>query len=248
MGDKVYPGSRDGLYSYLLAVVAYIVLNKTRLQISADNLTKLTGLYGDPATQDTYMYYYTLYADGANTRTKTVMVSLKTIEKSIKKLLSSIYNDIPDSVWTDKDRTTFNRKSGLPRIITEKKTPIAEKCYAHVTLIGNGDVKVIFSTTNDKTVASKPEHSNAIEVAGRIDVPFDQSALKDNELASKIKYAILKSPDDGTQKSVYTKTTNTISHGAENSGNYWQFYSRWINIQNPGIAGTWTGPWTIMIP
>jgi hypothetical protein len=248
MGEKVYHSSRDGLYSYLLAVIPYLIDNKTRLQISSGNITKLTGLYGDPATQDTYMYYYTLYADGANTRTRTVLVSLTTVEKNIKKLLSSIYNDIPDSVWTDKDRTTFNRKSGLPRIITEKKTPIKEKCFAHVTLIGNGDIKVVFSTTNDKTVASKPEYSNAVEVAGRIDEPFDKSELADNELASKVKYPLLKSPDDDTQKSIYTKTTNTISHGAENSGNYWQFFSRWINVQNPGIAGTWTGPWTTMIP
>jgi hypothetical protein len=247
-GEKVYPTVKEEFHGYIVLVFPYIDSNQTRLGVSAGNFALLKAAVGDATTADSYIHIYNRWNDEMGGRTKTVIKMLDAKEDEIKSILSVIYDDIPASVWTQVDRDTLGRKTGLPKTKSVKNTPIAEFCYPHVTLLGNGDIKLVCSILNDKTVASKPNFANALEIAGRMDDPIDASKLADPLLAGKVKYAMIKSPDDGTQKTLYTKTTFIIHLGAENSGKYFQFYARWTNIQHPEIAGTWTGPWTELIP
>ena len=247
MGDSTFPTTKEGLYSYLLAVIAYLILNKTRLTISSDNITALQTLYGDPVTPDTYMYYYTLWADEANTRTKTVIKSLDSKEEKIMKLLSAIYIDIPDSVWTDQDRETLHRKTGLPHTKTDKKAAITEECFATRTLLGGGQFQLHCSITNDRNLASLPERADGVMVASRVDIPLNIEA-SEGDTTPKAKYIPLNGADDGTTKDFYSKANFTVIKNSDQSGNYYQFYTRWFNSKHPELAGPWTGPYVLVIP
>jgi hypothetical protein len=247
MGDKTYPTTREALYSYLLVVIAYLQLNKSRLLISANDITALLAIYGDPLTKDTYMYYYTLWADEANSRTDTVIHSLKSIEDEIEKLLSKIYNDIPASKWTDQDRDTMHRKTGLPNIKTDMKAPITEKCFATNTLLGGGQFQLHCSISNDKTLASLPDRADGVQVASRTDEPLTAEA-SGGETVSKVKYKPLTGANDGTTIDFYSKANFTVNKGSDQSGNYYQFYTRWFNSKHPELAGPWTGPYVLPIP
>lgn len=244
---STFPTTKEGLYSYLLAVVAYLILNKTRLMISDDNINELKALYGDAVTPDTYLYYYTLWADEANTRTKTVITSLDTIETKIMKKLSAIYNDIPDSVWTDQDRETLHRKTGLPHTKTDKKAAITEQCFATRTLLGGGQFQLHCSTANDSNLASLPERADGVLVASRVDEPLPIEGT-DGDTTPKARYIPLKGADDGTTKDFYSKANFTVIKDSDQSGNYYQYYCRWYNSKHPELAGPWTGPYVLVIP
>jgi len=244
MGDKTFPTTKEGLYTYLLAVIAYLILNKTRLLITDANMDALSALYGAPDTQDTYLYYYTLWADEAKSRTKTVITSLTSNEKKIKKLLSAIYNDIPDSVWIDADRDTLHRKTGLPIVKTDKKTAIKEQCFCSIELIGGGKIQLRFKSTTDASRASLPELADGVMIASTVSKPLDKEEAGENEL----KYIPLKGAEEAANFDFHSKASFELDFGSTNTGNYLQFFARWTNSKHPELAGPWTGPNVISIP
>jgi hypothetical protein len=122
----------------------------------------------------------------------------------------------------------------------QQKAKIAGLCYVHVTPMINGDIRFSFTSSADSKRANKAEGADAIEIAGRIDTPADP--------ATKLKYKPLASADDGTEKTIHTKSGFILKLGSGNTGNYFQFYCRWTNTKNPDIAGSWTGPLVVVIP
>ncbi|MEI8201723.1 MAG: hypothetical protein WCH34_01840 [Bacteroidota bacterium] len=241
MGKSVYPTDKMGLYFYFLVVIAYIIQNATRLLVSVGNLGALAALYGDPSTEGTYMYYFTLWSDTKTKCTSDVITNLATKEKQIKKLLSKIFNDIPGSIWTDTDRSTFNRKTGLEKTISHPTKAISKKCYATVIPLGDGAAKFECRTAEDSTRPSLPELANGVELAYRIDLPMI------DETTHKIKRNPINGPDDGTTKISDTKASFTKGFGGDNAGCILQGYTRWINTVHSNLNGLWTGPFTIYL-
>jgi len=61
MSDQNFPTTIAGFASYLVAVVAYLILNATRLTISDESINELKALYGDEDHEDTYLYWKKQY-------------------------------------------------------------------------------------------------------------------------------------------------------------------------------------------
>ena len=72
----------------------YAVANKTRLGVSAGNLTKLAGLMGDESTGKTWKGDWVFYSDKTK-RTQPITSSIKSLRKKLEKVMSSICDDIP---------------------------------------------------------------------------------------------------------------------------------------------------------
>jgi hypothetical protein len=247
MGQTSFPTAKEGLHTYLSGVVPYADTNKVRLKISTENMTALTTLYGDIATPGTYLFTYALWALPGSGRTKDVIDDLVSLENSIKSLLTSIFNDIPASVWTNADRNAFNRRTGLPKTPTHPTEPIVEECYVKAKAKGGGDVILECSSLEDASRPSKPAGADAVEIAFRIDMPVIETDGAGNDLASKVRFKSLADADDGTAKAIFTRAKFTARLGTKNSGNYLLFYARWINTHHPELAGTWTGPYSLLI-
>ncbi|MEI6122832.1 MAG: hypothetical protein WCQ95_04320 [Bacteroidota bacterium] len=179
---------------------------------------------------------------------ETQQATLETLETKLQNLLTEIYNDIPATVWTDTDRTTLHRKTGLAKTKTVVTKPITESCFVSVKILTGGKVQLTCSTNNDKTLASKAEKADGVMIAQRIVPPLDSSISGGNDLAGKVKHLALMSADDGTEKVFYSKTTFIVDAGTANTGNYLLFYLRWHNSKHPELAGPWTGPYEQVIP
>jgi hypothetical protein len=243
MGTSVFPGKREGLHVYFEAVIQYLNDNATRLGISTSNLSQLNALYGDILTVGTYLYCWTIWTDRAGGRTRNVNSNLAIAEKQLQQQLSLIYNDIPATLWTQSDRNTLGRKTGLPRPHTVSADPIGHRCFASASPVGGGIVKVTCRYMEDQTRASKPEGADALEIAYSIrPVKFKQGA----EYIGKVKDMMV-DPDDGTIKFISTRSAFAFPAGVINAGMDFQFFARWINTRHASNAGPWTGPFSVII-
>ena len=211
------------------------------------NITKLAAIYGDTSTNDTYLYYWALWADETGSRTVQVVANLLDTEEKLKVLITEILNDIPASLWTDADRKTFNRKTGLKRTITHTETAISEICYAATTALGGGDIKFRCRTFSESKRSKLPPLADGVEIAYRIDVPgLITTGEGENETVNLV-YKPPKSLTDGTTNVIFTKTIFILNCGIENSGKYLQYFIRWVNIKHPNLSGKWTGPFGTVI-
>ena len=241
MGKSVYPTTKMGFYFYLQVAIAYVISNAGRLLVSVGNLGALSALYGDPSTEGTYLYYYTLWSDTKTKSTSAVKTNLSTKEKELKKQMSKIYNDIPRSLLNDLDRSTLNRKTGLEKTSSHPTKPISEKCNSTVTPLGDGAAKFECRSNEDSSRPSIPERANGVEIAYRIDLPVI------DETTHKIKRVPISDPEDGTTKFTDTKANFNKGFGGDKAGCILQGYSRWVNTVHPNLNGLWTGPFTIYL-
>ena len=99
--SKPFPSKEADLNIYFQAVVAYLILNKVRLLLSAGNQALLTAQLATwnavyPASQNT------------NTRTKSIVENKDIAKENLMGTLRLVYADIPNSALTVEDRNTLN--------------------------------------------------------------------------------------------------------------------------------------------
>ncbi len=238
-----FPTNREGLNTYLSKVVPYATSEATRLKISTANITSLTTLYGDAVTDGTYLNLYVLWSDDAEGRTKAVIASLDTMEVKIKKLLTDIYLDIPASLWNDNDRKVFNRKTGLPKVVTRPKVRIREICVPKITTLPNGLVKFIVRADNETKRNHLPPDANGVELAYAV---VEGKFKPGNDLASKVRQKCT-GPNDNCFHVVYTTSRFELQNDPLLIGYDLMIWVRFINMQHPDVAGDYTAPIRITI-
>ncbi|MEI6122473.1 MAG: hypothetical protein WCQ95_02480 [Bacteroidota bacterium] len=241
---QVFPKSIEGKHTYIQKAVPYIVLNKARLLVSTANADELDGLYGDVATAHTYLNIYSIWVDDASGRTLAVDTEFKTLQNKIIKVLMKIYADIPRSVWTDTDRVTFNRKTGLPVTRTVPTVQITANVFVRTTLLGDGQIKIKCYTTSDGTRASLAPNADGVEVSYRVDLIELQQDGSGNDLAGKVKPKVMEHADDGGTKVSFTQATFVLKLAKEAIHQQVHFFVRWINSHHTNLNGPWSGPTT----
>ena len=117
-----FPDKEATLNTYFNVVVAYILLNFTRLLISVPNKATAVTCLSNWNTD------YPL-ATTAATKTVTAVANKDIDAGKMKDILRIIYGDFPDSVLTQTDRNTFNipEKGGAhPHVPLGTTTPIGK--------------------------------------------------------------------------------------------------------------------------
>jgi hypothetical protein len=218
-----------------------IVLGMTTDELTTlDNFVKSL-ISGDPANPGIWDLH-----KNPDTKTRKTRKDIVQLMKEFRSFFQPVLNRIAVSLKiTNGDRLVLNIADPVTSR-TRQKVQIAEYCYARTTPMKSGDIKVRFSTTTDASRASLAPGANGVEIAMRIDVPATKTPESGGDTASKVKY--LEHADDGTTKVIYTTASFILKLGGENTGNILQFFSRWIHTSNPGIAGSWTGPFSSLIP
>ena len=241
--QRAFPTTREGKNSYYTSVLAYLILNATRLLVSSGRMNALTALMGSVSTPDTWLYLWPKYILKKGKRTSDVTEALNILIKQIESLLAEIYRNIPEELWTVTDRSTFQRKTGAHAAHTIHTEPISELCSVLLKAMGGSAVNAKCRTNEDSTRASKAEGADAVEFAYRIDPPLPP----DPEHPEMPKYYLIKNHDDKTTRITYSKANITTQFGEDSAGNMLQGFARWVNTKHPNLAGPWTGPWRIVI-
>lgn len=238
-----FPTTIQTLAPYLMRAINRLNQQSARLGIDPAKLAALNSLYGDVMTKGTYLYFKYLWDDNVDTRTKSVRSGLSIVSKKMKKQLSAIYNDIPDSKWINEDRLIFNRKTGLPYAKTSHVVSINLDCKAHLTPGNYGlfEIKVVIpAEVRSKT---EPSAANAIEMAYAI-VESDLRKRTDDDTQVRKSYI---GPNDGCMHIFSLKSKFSINLGPDYKGFDLVCWFRWTNIRHPELAGEWSQVQQLMI-
>jgi hypothetical protein len=236
MSRTVFPTTINGLAAYLYKVVAYLILEATRLGIIPERIDELKTLYGDDSHPGSYVYCKMQY-DAASGRKDTIITkNLRTVSKNIKSKLRQIYNDIPATLWTDKDRETMNRKTGLPYTPTTPEVKIGADCNMEITAKVNGVFQFGVRPYSDSKRCNIAPGANGVELS----YAYVQSNIRavPIELASKVKVKCM-GPEDDTMRFISTSSRFQINVDPIYAGFNLYCWARWINIQHPTLAGDW---------
>lgn len=222
--------------AYLMVVTKHLTENAVRLDIDPIKLAALIALYGDPATPATYLYNYRLWCDRAGSKTVIVNANLRSISKTLKVMLAEIYNDIPASRWTTDDRSSLNRKKGLPYIKTSHHTPIDLRCVPDVQAHGNGLFKISVRTPTDTGRSSIPPGADSVEMAWA----FMEGDIRVNtEKNPKVKKESL-GPDDDTYRQISFTAKFFLQVDHKLAGYVLLLWFRWTHSRHPERAGEWS--------
>jgi hypothetical protein len=243
MSASNFPTKLADFSGMLSVLIKYIPNNAIRLQIDPALVNKFISLYGDNSTDGTWCYYWLKYSDQKVKRTTLIKDELRATQREIKELLMSIYSSIPASLWTDKDRLIFNRKTGLPHKIHRHVVNIQEGCLLYLRPIGGGSVRVVCIIPDEFHRARLPEKATALEIAWRLDFPKPPDSL----VGSSERYEILRNWTDGTTTQIFTKASFILRLGGENAGCVMQCFVRWINLRHRQLDGHWAGPFSTFI-
>lgn len=206
-----------------------------------ENFVKLF-ISGDPA----HPGLWDLHSNGDTKNIKTRQDMLSGISEFVK-FFRPILNKIAISTLiSNGDRLKLNIAAPVTSH-TIPTDPIAENCFVALSTQIGCIIKFRCRKTSDASRASKPVNADGVEIAYRIDLPELEAADDGNELSSKIKRNILKSSTDGTTKAIYTRASFRMQLPEDQSGNYFQFFARWINTKHRGLDGPWTGPFNVGI-
>jgi len=247
MSKQNFPPSIPGLYSYLIAVIAWLTTHAVRLGISTDTIEALVALFGDinaPA-EGTYLYYKAQWdaSQGGRKDTK-ITTNLATKSEELKVMLMDIYSNIPAGKWTDDDRVTLHRKTGLAHKPTKPDHPIKETCTVKVDARPNAVFKFSIKVDKDTKRASIPDGANAVEIAYAV---VESKYRKiETDTTGKVKKQCL-GPKDGTVSKIFTKANFTLEIEVELIGFDLCYFIRYINTHYPELAGEWTEPGSILI-
>ena len=233
MENYDYPTTRETKHDYYAIVIAYMILNKTRLKIEQSVIDNLLLFYGDannpPLGENTYLYLYPLWTAKKTTRTTQITEDLNDSEKSLDSNLSTIYQDIPGSIWTNADRLTFRRKYGDKAQPTFIILAISENVFVRITSAGKGKIKIKCYTANDAGRASLLKNAIGIEVRWLIFDPAKIAQETDIDVVAKLKKAATPSLGDCTDKEVYFTSIFILEVGEDFSGQTIQMFFRWRN-------------------
>ena len=161
---SVYPRPLGSINNYFNNVVPYININAIRLGIDVDNLTNLNFLFDNtPLPPDNenlskmgWLQLWSLYANKKGSRTTTVIDELGIRRISLEHQLSSIYDDIPRSKWTQTDRDATGRKGHA--LGHKAQTTDAEKVgppYASLDLGGKNQLVLRIKQAGGQKGATK---------------------------------------------------------------------------------------------
>ncbi len=103
-----FPTKHDAFHTYIGNAVTYLNTNAIRLAIAAANLTAIN------AKKTIWDTEWAKYIDPALV-TSQVRTNITNMIKDWKTLLSSVYNDFPNSVLTSTDGSTLNIALGASR-------------------------------------------------------------------------------------------------------------------------------------
>jgi hypothetical protein len=237
-----------GVYTFLKQIVTGVITMGENLGMTSAEMLKLTNLSaawrsGDPLNPGVYEKHLDPEKQGKFTAAvvKKFITDFKVWFSPILVRMSGSPNITPQY------RLVLN----IAEPVTSHTIPtenITEGCYYKVTHLGGGILKFSFSPNESGGRGHKPQNSDAIEFAGRIDEPYvpPVSTPPSDETPSKVKHPIA-NPDDGTTKTITTKATFIAKLGAENAGKILQFYAHFINTKHRDLDGPWTGPFTVII-
>ena len=241
MGAPNFPTKNISIDNYFTVVLKHMIANKVRLQIEQTKLDEFTNLYGDNTTPDTWAYVSGCYFD-VTKRTKVVTTTLRRLNKQMKQVLMDIYANIPVSLWTTEDRSTFERKKGdYKKKYSKAITPISEQCYVSVQNFGGGLVKFRCKTIHDSSRPSLAKGASGVEIAMKI---ADVELITEKDGSKKVISLTgnWKEPEKAPKKELSTKARFTADIGFENIGRKCEFFARWVNLRRPKLNGPWTGP------
>ena len=244
MSEQNFPPSIPGFYTYLVAVMLWLFTHKTRLGITDEAFEALNSKYGEIAIVGTYLYWKNQWDIAPVRKDTRITTNLATLTAEIKVMLMAIYNDIPASKWTDDDRVTLHRKTGLQHTPTHPVNPIAETCLVDAEARPNALFNFTVITNDDNKSAAIPDDADAVEVAW---VVVESKYRKiDEATTGKVQKECL-GPEDGTKKLISSKAKFQLQAPIELIGFDMVYYVRYINISYPALAGEWTEPGSILI-
>jgi hypothetical protein len=243
--STTYPTTILGFASYIVKALAWLVSQEVRLGIDPAQILALKALYGDDTTPGTYVYCKLQYDLASGRKDTIVTTNLETITDKVKAKLTEIYNDIPASKWTDADRNTLNRKTGLPHVLTKPEAKIEAVCILDIAAYANGLFGISGREHEDSKRSNLPDGADALELAyAYIESPVRKA---DPSLtAGKVKKECL-GPDDDTFREILFKSKGELKVDAQYAGYNIVIWGRWINTKYPKLSGNWSIRYTLMI-
>ncbi len=206
--SKPFPSTEGDLNTYFKTSVDYLIANAVRLLISATNLADL------PLLWDAWNTAYPL-TQNPDTKTTTATANKNTARDNLKKLLRSIYADIPESVFTEKDRNTL----GIPaRSTTRTDAPVpTTKPIAKIDT--NNRLEHTINFIDEDGSLAKPEGVRGCQIWIKIGAP----AIDPSELA---------------YIATDTQTPYLYKFDGKDAGKAAYYWLRWENTRGE------TGPWS----
>jgi len=106
-----FPSKNADFNDYLEITVPYLNTHKVRLAISDANLAVLNPFFSNPAVPQNQLGWSQLWTLHVNkdTNTKTINKLVSTRRDQIEARMRLIYADIPNSFYTESDRTTLRK-------------------------------------------------------------------------------------------------------------------------------------------
>jgi hypothetical protein len=115
---RIFPDGNNNFNEYLQIVAPYLNANSARLKVSSANLTKLNDL------KKQWDEIFPLTA-AKTSGTHTLRTSRDELKIDLKKLLKSVYLDVPRSLLSQTDRDTFNMKARSSSLVRSTATDYA---------------------------------------------------------------------------------------------------------------------------
>jgi hypothetical protein len=213
-----FPSKDSEIHAHFAIVVAYLTLNGKRLGISDATLKQIADLLA------TWNLQYPLTVN-ADTKTRTAVVNKDKTRDALKAALTTIYNDLPQSVLTETDRSTLllaeRSNKHAPAPVPESK-PTGTIDHSHRL-----EHHIKFKDAVLKSNA-KPEGVHGCEIWNKL----SDVAPKD---ASELSYV-------GTA----TASPFLIKYVGTDGGKMVWYWLRWINTRSE--TGPWSDPISAMIP
>jgi hypothetical protein len=241
MTKSNFPTTIDGKDAYFFRTVAWLIDNASRLGIATEVVDALKLLYGDAVTPGSYVYCKTNYDNAPGRKDSKVVKNLETASDAMKAKLMEIYNDIPASKWTDDDRVTLERKTGLPHKPTTPIETIKDVCVVDIEVRPNGLFNFGIRLRNDTKRYNIPTGADAVEV--RWAIVESEYRKASGELASKVKVKC-ESYNDCTAEELFRKAKFQLSVDPLLKAFELVCWVRWTNTVHPNLAGEWSGPHT----
>jgi hypothetical protein len=164
-----------------------------------------------------------------DTHTPTVTLEVQNFMKNFREFGNPLLNLMAASFnANEKDAVILNFALGR-KAPTKPESPIAEKSFTSLKILGGSEIKAASKTDHDASRASVAEHADGVQYA----------------------YVVANDPpanvDDGTVKEFYSGSTHTFNLGVENLGKRFYVYTRWYNSKYPEFAGPWSNLYQVII-
>ncbi len=245
-------GTLEEFSGKITTVVNCLNDNQSDLGITTANLTNLNLLYtnpgaGIPQGELGWKELRMLHND-ANTKTKTVNGLVQSRRIDLKKAVSSICNDIPQSVLTENHRMALNwplskrtktkHSVGTKNLVSFKSMglgggDVRTKCFPSGAATNNP--LATHSKTKGKRHRNKPYKEEGYEIRRSYILIKPNSELPTEPNSS------------GMTIEIITKADSVKHYGPGNAGMLLCEFMQWYNPKHPELAGPWSGLQTTLI-